>query len=269
MITTLRPGRDAIHSVKAIGYALAIASLLVSVRLAIVAGSSPWLDRTMTAPMRIVAGAVVFLIVALLILTPKPIRLSGLGLHAVPLGKEIVGGAALFAIVVSLVIKSPMLLITDGSIAVFVAATTEEIVFRVLLPQQFLSRFQAATSSRSAAWLMSWLVSQAIFALCHLPTVSGHERLAVQEPIRLLVAGLLYGTLVITVGVWLAVAVHASLNFNLWFASAVAFPPSMGELALELCVALYLIAILRPKTRSVPVRPTSLMEVSHAEAVQF
>jgi hypothetical protein len=104
---------------------------------------------------------------------------------------------------------------------VLVAASAEEVVFRVALPATFARQLLRAGVRRKGASFAALLLSQLLFAACHfLPEPGTSASFSTIHFGRFLVAGCLYGALVALFGVGFASAVHAGLNIEIITAPA-------------------------------------------------
>lgn len=115
-------------------------------------------------------------------------------------------------------------------VAVFVAASSEELVFRVLLPESFAARVRAGGVARRASVLMGILLAQAAFAAGH--SVAGiAANLAIQpiETMRLFVVGIAYSVFRDTLGFWSSAAFHSVVNILLAGASMIYVPRSLAS----------------------------------------
>ena len=127
--------------------------------------------------------------------------------------------------------------------ATFVAAASEEVVFRVQLPR-WLSRVSRPFSMRpDLNWVLCSVAPQLSFALAHCvgPTwdlAAGPERLT-----GLFVLGLVFQAIVDAIGLWAAIAVHCGLNVAI--ASAGATPVRPPGHVLLLVVALIAAVVSR------------------------
>lgn len=102
---------------------------------------------------------------------------------------------------------------------VFVAASVEELIFRVFLPAQLaFLLLLVGLSSRTKAF-MAQVGAQLTFAACHV-LLGGValEAADLREAARVFSGGILYANVVAQAGLWLAITVHATLNLSLLYA---------------------------------------------------
>jgi len=129
---------------------------------------------------------------------------------------EIFWGFVAFELLILIVTKANTLAVLVSVSFIYVAAGSEEIVFRVLLPNQLEQRLIYYNFTRRHAMIAACIVSQCVFALCHFavdPRLFFGNRII--EFIRLFAAGLLYAEIVAVVGVGSAAVVHTLVNFLL------------------------------------------------------
>lgn len=189
-------------------------------------------------------SAFVFLLLASAITIEKLPGLRGLQRTVRLRGVHFVGGGVVYACIGLLMSRSSTaLVLSTASAAIFFSAFVEEIIFRVALPASFLRQFASVEIRGARAVVLSWLLAQLVFALCHgFPEALRFSAYDFSEVLRLVVAGLLYGVLVSRCGLWLGTAVHAALNFNLHFLAS--FPaPVVGsvELVMGMLLALQIL----------------------------
>ena len=140
------------------------------------------------------------------------------------------------------------LALTSAGFGIFVAASAEEIAFRLLLPSALLRSLSYKKSSRLTA-IAAILIAQLAFAAAHL----GHRSPTSLHPfwveaIRLTVAGMLYFVLVQRAGLWLAVGSHGALNAVKFFSVPhdIMFFPALAS------GALLAVLVIRDSTRQLP-----------------
>lgn len=108
------------------------------------------------------------------------------------------------------------LILTSVGFGIFVAASAEEVVFRVFVPNGLASILNANGKSR-AAYLIAVVASQVMFSASHFLVARVGVLPGPIEMLRLFLSGLLYTVLVVRAGVWFASAVHASLNVDQFY----------------------------------------------------
>jgi hypothetical protein len=111
--------------------------------------------------------------------------------------------------------RAPASTMTASSIVgLLFLASVEEVGFRVLMPVQLVRALRAFLSPDGSR-LTAVLLSQGSFTLCHfLPGASRAGSFVWIEATRLFVSGILYWIVVDVVGVWFAIGLHASVNFD-------------------------------------------------------
>lgn len=126
---------------------------------------------------------------------------------------QIICGFAAFELLLWVTTVRPVWSLYDGAFLIFFAASVEEVVFRIFLPNQLTLRLHHYDFSKRNALIVGCIVSQCAFALCHF--FVGHGvffAIPLREFARLFAAGLLYAEIVALLGVGAAAAIHACTN---------------------------------------------------------
>lgn len=172
------------------------------------------LDRAAASPEVSIAASLTFLAATTVVLIADRDRQAIVGVCGV-IGSHVLYAAPCYVLAVILLRGPTERVLLPAGVAVFVAAAAEEIVFRVLLPCR-LTRLAGGTSSRDGAMLIAVVfVSQLLFALCHVIPGWRPPSAALGEVLRLLEAGVLYTVVLLVLGLYASIAVHAALNFDL------------------------------------------------------
>jgi hypothetical protein len=137
---------------------------------------------------------------------------------------------------------------------IFVLAAAEEAVFRRMLPDRLIRMARGGWGERSpVAELGPHLLAQIAFASSHYPVVSQVASFGFPEWFRLVSAGMLYSLLARRWGLWVAIGVHASLNFHLLYGVGFAYrSPPPGEVLIAAFCAALLLAVRPPRTSAPP-----------------
>jgi membrane protease YdiL (CAAX protease family) len=100
---------------------------------------------------------------------------------------------------------------SDG-VVLFVGAAAEEVVFRSILPRRIAQAWSGITVSPGGR-VIGEVSAAVLFACSHFaPSIRNTIAPGGNELLRLIACGLSYAVLVEASGLWLAIAVHTSLN---------------------------------------------------------
>lgn len=104
-----------------------------------------------------------------------------------------------------------------ASVMLFVGAAVEEVVFRSIVPRR-IARIWERGGAEASARVVGQVVAQVVFALSHFaPFLRQTVAPGANEFLRLTACGLGYAVLAEWAGLWLAIAVHSSLNTHAVF----------------------------------------------------
>ena len=102
------------------------------------------------------------------------------------------------------------------SLAVLLAGSVEEALYRIAIPLVLRLSLTNADQSTRAKEVYSRVLAQVLFAFSHAAPAVAHMRsFSLLESVRLFTTGILYCVLIDRVGFWVTSAVHASLNLGI------------------------------------------------------
>ncbi|MBK8057290.1 MAG: CPBP family intramembrane metalloprotease [Gemmatimonadetes bacterium] len=127
-------------------------------------------------------------------------------------------------------------------LGVFAGAATEEIVFRLWLTQASARLARRGGASSRRARLLAFASAAVTFALAHIaPRATTELRHELLPSARLIAIALLLSVLMIMVGLWAAMAVHAVVNVQALMHGPVPVLPGLG---IAMIVAVGCLAVL-------------------------